>query len=326
MISNFNLLNELSTAKIVTQPIQISSVIYNPSVPPPNTINLTTAVASLRLPADTPKYYTTISLSDYSRLGLNEIRRTNITTNFVLPLPLKITDNNSVNYNDKFELGQIEGFLLGATQQKTIGEAGSQIFSREGLNVAVAGLSSELLALLSSAAALAGFDGVVPYINSVRNVITDIGAVTTGYSPNQFLTVLLEGPIYKRFELSFAISPNAGDESETLRKIKNILNNAMAPKMTASGGFFEFPKIFQVGYSNNSKYLCKYKPSVLINFSIDYAPEQQPAFYKESPETDNLNAPETVFINLTFMELEFWLRGDYKDNNDSSDTLGPRNQ
>lgn len=326
MAFDFNLRNDLSTAPITTPSINVSSTIYNKSVPPPNTITLTSTVSSLRLPADTPKYFTSIALSDYSRVTLNEFRRTNIFSNLVLPLPLKIVDNNSVNYNDKFELGQIEGFVLGATQQKTIGDAAGQIFSREGLNAALSGLSSEVLGAFASITKAAGFETPAQYINSLKNVIGDIGAVTTGYSPNQFLTVLLEGPIYKRFELSFAISPNSADEAETLRIIKNLLNNSMAPKMTQSGGFFEFPKIFQVGYGSNSKYLCKYKPAVLVNFAIDYAPEEQPVFNKESPITDNLSAPETVFLTLSFMELEFWLRGDFTDSNVPTDTLGPRSE
>lgn len=326
-MSDFNSRNGLSNStKVYTSPVRIPSNIFtSPNLPIPGT-SIVPRIETLRLPHDTPKYWLSMSLSDYSRLSLNEINRTNISKNIILPFPSKLMDTNSVGYDDHFELGQIEGYVLGTYQNKTIGQSGTSVFSSEGLATLLSGLSSSALAALTGAIRSAGFESIGAYVASLGNVVGDIARVTSGYSPNNFLTVLMRGPVYKQYQLEFAFSMNTPQEAETLRQIVKTLNNAMAPKMTPGGGFFEFPKIFQIALNPNSQYLYKYKPAVLVDFTLDYTPHGQAAFHSASNYTTGLNAPESVRMAMTFMEIEFWLRGDYTEDNNPTNTVGPRRE
>jgi hypothetical protein len=135
----------------------------------------------------------------------------------------------------------------------------------------------------------------------------------TGLAPNQFLTVLLQGPSYKEHDFSWKLAPRNPKESESVRLIIATLNNAMAPAMGGATGnaFFQFPKIFSIAFNNPNgemKYLYKFKPCVLKTMSVNYMPSGAPAFYRQT------EAPDAVEIRCHFMELEFWLQGDFDSN------------
>lgn len=317
--------NNMSVGEISNQStVYYSSTMYASSVTPPSNINLTQLLPTLKVPRDTPKYFTTMSISTYSRSGLTQINRTDTIASLVLPLPSKIIETNSVKYNDSFELGQLTGHALGTMQTKTWGDTVSNVFSRDQLGSILSSLSREALDILGSVAAAAGYANVSDYLMSIKTTAGDIASILSGWSPNQFMTVLLEGPTYRRYEMTFLLSPKTPEESENIRQIDNLLNNNMAPSLSSGGGFFSFPNIFQIGLHNNSKYLSKYKPSVLTDFNIIYTPNDVPAFLAENAKTDNLSAPESVILTMKFLELEFWVRGDFTDSNNITDTIGPR--
>jgi hypothetical protein len=87
----------------------------------------------------------------------------------------------------------------------------------------------------------------------------------------------------------------------------------MAPGLALSGAIFTFPKIFQISFSPNPIYMYKFKPAVLEGLTVNYAPGGQPSFYRASGETDGQNPPEGLDIAMQFLELEYWLNGDFVD-------------
>lgn len=168
--------------------------------------------------------------------------------------------------------------------------------------------------------------------------LTDINIARSklGYSPNSILTIFLKGPKYKRYQLSWRVSPKNPAEARSLQQIVLLLNNSMSPDITVASLFglgllswFKFPKVFFPEIHPNSQYMYKFKPAVLENFVVNYTPGGQAAFYRESNQTKltggtsgdgNGNAPEGLEIQMQFLELEYWLAGDFKDNNNPRDT------
>jgi len=288
--------------------VKYPSSMYNPPQPPTvidDWLSAQNTLTPLRIPSETGKYYTILGVSEYSRKNLMAMDTRDTKAQFILPLPLQLINHNSVKYDDKAELGVLWGL-------------GNKLVSG---NFNVNNISDFLGGTLGgSAAALSAIPGIGTY--------TNIGTgVFGGFTSNQFLTVLLKGPEYKQFKLEFLISPKTAVESETLRTIIRKSNNFMAARWgPVSQATFDFPMIFNIGFSPNPKYLFRFKPSVLVNFTTNYSPSGIPAFYKANTKTFNQNAPETVRLQYQFLELEYWLRGDFKDSNDMYDTIGPRGE
>src|SRR5262249_6682050 len=142
-------------------------------------------------------------------------------------------------------------------------------------------------------------------------------SAATSYSPNQFLTVLLEGPRYKRFQMQWLLSPRNPTESKNLNLILNRLRNAASPSLAANNLLFKFPKIFQLVLQPNSQYVVKFKPAVVENIVIEYTAAGAPSFFR--PGNDGISAPTHIGLTLALLELEFWLAGNFQDNNDPLD-------
>lgn len=254
-------------------------------------VRVMNTITPISVPTDRGKYYTSFGVSQYSRDSLLGINASNSVEQFILPLPTTLADTHSVVYDDGMEIGKLWGNALQA-----IGSALSGQNSQGSLGENV----------------LVGTVGTLPNIS-------DYAGLFAGYMPNEFLTVLLRGPNYKQFKMDFVISPKSSQESENLRLILRKFNNFMAPGISPRGSIFEFPLIFNICFSPNPKYLFRFKPSVLENIQINYAGSGHPTFYKEREKsgsyTGDQNAPETVAFTLNFLEMEYWLTGDFKDTN-----------
>jgi hypothetical protein len=143
--------------------------------------------------------------------------------------------------------------------------------------------------------------------------IQGVAEALAGYSPNEFFTVLLKGPDYKNYSFTWAFFPKNKEESDQIKNIVRTLNNAMAVKFAAGGTFWGFPNVFRLSYFPNSQYLNKFKNAAMksleINSASFYAQPQGPHSSKPA------NPPEAVIIKATFEEMEYWVDGDFTDNN-----------
>ncbi len=237
-------------------------------------------VISLAFPSDTGKYYMTLGVSNLVRNNLFSLD-INPTGSIRLPLPLQLVDNHAVNYEQK-ELG-----LPGAAA-----------------SAAMSALSGQGQSIGNILASIGGTIGKVG-LNALSSIIpaNEIAQVATGIAPNQFLTVLLKGPQYKKHEFTWKLSPRNDTESENIRKIIALLNESMAPGLAVNGAFFSFPKIFEIKLVPNERVLYKFLPAVIENMTVNYTPSGAPAFYHGT------QAPDSVELRLSFLELEFWLSG-----------------
>lgn len=264
----------------------------------------------LKFPSETPKYYMEMRMFDYSRTNLFRIN-IGSTKNIILPLTQSITDHDSVDY----EIAEL-GIAAGNTLQGGYGVKNA-ITNAEGFDAKQAALSAAQ-AFLGAGAAILGARTQPATPNSAQALSDALinqnnAQVLTGYSPNQFFTVLLKGPKYKSYQFAWKLFPKNRQESEAINQIIIEMQNAKAVGTELNGALWSFPKLFQLAYHPNSKYLHKFKPSVLVDFTADYAPGGAASFYATPGDP---NPPEAVLIAAQFLEIEYWLKGDYNDSND----------
>lgn len=247
----------------------------------------------LQFPSDQGKYYLTLTISRYSRQSLTSVGQLSPYQSISLPLPLNLKDIHTEEYRE-YEYGMIAGGMAEIMGLRT---PEGQIAT--GVGMAAGSFAS-------------GVMGSLGLPSSGDAAVVRAGAGLAGYAPNMFQTVLFKGPRFKQPKLSFTLCPKTARESQTIRDIIAMLNNAMAPRFGATFGslLFEFPDIFQIAYNPNAGYLYKFKPAVLEQIQVNYAGGgNHVAFYREE------GAPESVEIDLAFRELEYWVNGDFNTDN-----------
>jgi len=230
---------------------------------------------SLSFPTDQAKYHTYIVEGeiDYDVRNIRSIRQ------YKLPLPMQLTRQHEVNYNTDFNY----------------------------------------LSLLPAAeAAVSGGLGKV-----ARGV---------GLAINNFKSVTINVPDFQTFQMTWKLSPKNFPESGIIQRIITGIQHGMHPKVykTVSGllggvlpqntpaflsntpVIFQFPNVFSVGLIPNSQYLFKMKPAVISSIEVDYNGGQPvPSFYKTQSQNSADSPPESVFLKMNFIELEYWLNTDF---------------
>lgn len=283
-----------STAQRVTRGITQSMVNGN-MVQPNNAYIPRGTIGRLQFPNDLPeKYFFSLDVSDFSsRSILNmsvNLSRT-LTHHIKLPMPKQLVDTDSVQY-----------------EQQEIGVSGAAVGGAIGTAANIGDISGQITNITAAAAGNALGGALVAGINAAQsktgfNVMSGVQAAL-GVAPNQFLTVLLKGPAYKKHDFTWTLSPRNRAESENIRQIIYFLKGAMLVRRPTLG-FFLPPKIFTPKFNKNDNYLYKFKPCVLENLSVNYSPSGAPAFYSQT------GAPDAVELKLSFLEIEFWFSDDY---------------
>lgn len=238
-------------------------------------------VSGLSFPVDLPtKYHMVFGISAYKRTqSLMSINRgTSLDGIIRLPMPRQITDSHAVDYNTE-PLG-LTGALGDAVAGTIAGGDKTTALSQAGASVASSALGNG-----DVSQALQAF---------------------TGVAPNQFLTVLLKGPQYKKHQFSWLLAPRNREETMIIKKIIATFNDAMAVGLTSWGGnaIWTFPKVITPAFTNQDM-LFRFKPCVIETFQVNYAPSGAPAFYSQT------KGPDAVEISMNLMELEFWLTGQF---------------
>lgn len=259
------------------------------------------SIVDFQFPFDRPKYHMIMAIQTYSRQDAFTINANLDTgTRVILPIPSQLNDGHGVSYNDT-NLGKIAGNMM---------QAGSGIMNDmkagKGLEQTVGNAIKNNAGAIATGAATQAAQSVAPGA---------VGAVSalTGLSPNEFFTVLMQGPQYKRHSLTWHLVPRNFAEAIMIKKIIAVLNNAMAPGLEVGGALFNFPKVFQLALLPNYNYLYKYKPAVLERMQVNYSTGSAPSFYHSFSGNIEDSPPESVQISCSFLELEYWLASDFKD-------------
>ena len=241
---------------------------------------------NFRFPSDIGNYYLKMNIVTYDRtftaiasggFGTTAGTILDSVANIILPLPENLTDVNRVNYaqDQMIDTSAIAGAISGGA----IGAASTAIKGLAGK--AVAGIAGQLL---SGAAASAA----------------KIALADTGLAPNQFLTVILKGPEYKKYSFTWKFYPKNAKESGEIQRIIYTIRNAMRTNLGPANAFFNFPKVFNLSFSN-STYLYQFKPAVIDTMSVNYTPSGSPTLYSKT------GAPDGVQLTISFSEIEYHL-------------------
>lgn len=267
-----------------------------------------TSINNFQFPADRPKFYTSIKIMTYSRRDLMTMN-VDLNTNeqIILPVPFALTDTHGVSYTEE-PFGAFLGSTTNHVVQSGIGALSTAMTAKNGIQELGDNIKNNADKIGEAALGVTAAS-VTDNFNYARQAA---GALA-GLSPNQFFTILLKGPQYKRHNMQWHLSPRNASESRAIKQIIARLNNSMAPGLVLGGAMFNFPKVFQLAFYPNYNYLYKFKPAILENMQIEYAPNGLPAFYhsyeRYNPES---SPPESVKITCQFLELEYWLHNDFK--------------
>jgi len=254
----------------------------------------------MRYPTDLESFDYWLSFSFY------EYRRPTFAGNPVLgdqgtiklPLPNGLVDSLGVTYNlQDLEMAVGAGLneLSGGRTSGSLGE--------------VAGAAGK--AILSGAGAAAA--------KSVQNVSSLLGPggpqalagamQLAGVAVNPWTTVMFKGPQYRKFSLSWILTPSNEAESGMIADMINTFKFNMLPDTSGAigGTLLTYPNICQItarnGKTRNWNYI--FKPAVIENMSVNYSVAGQPSFFGVS------KAPTAIEIRLNFQEIEFFLQRDY---------------
>jgi hypothetical protein len=243
----------------------------------------------LKFPYDLPDYYMTLYFERYSRPSIFDSAFTIPAGGIHLPIPNNLVDSQTVTYNTA---------SLGPGYGAAIAELDAKKNNAADYGNAIVG-SAEGLAIGGAAGAAAGVTG--------SDLVSKVTTQTAGKALNPFLTVFFESPAFKEHTFTWKLTPRRIEESYAIKDIIKRFKTSMLPSLAGSSGgaLFSYPDIVEIQLYPNDAYLYKFKKCVIKNMSVNYAPGNTPAFFKNS------NAPTEVQITLNLQEIEMWTQKDF---------------
>lgn len=149
-----------------------------------------------------------------------------------------------------------------------------------------------------------------------------------GIARNPQKVVLFSGVGFRDHSFTFKLTPRNRREADMIQKIITAFKIHMLPKYglgkanqalqglqipgvsqdvisqagATSRAFFEYPDVFDIRFRNESR-LFKIGESVLKDLTVDYHPQNYPA-YVRSLSSPGDSAPASITISLTFQETD----------------------
>ena len=156
-----------------------------------------------------------------------------------------------------------------------------------------------------------------------------------GFARNPQKVMQFNGVDFRTHQFAFKLTPKNLREANAIQKIITAFKRHMLPKYglgrgeeplknliestgigsaqeiaaqasATSRAFFEYPDVFKITF-NNEKVLFSIGESVLSNFTIDYHPQNYPA-YVRSLSSPSLAHPASITISMAFRETDIVTR------------------
>lgn len=244
---------------------------------------------NIQFPTDLSDAYIQMRFEKYERRSINQQPFLFPGDTIRLPIPGKLVDSTDLDYSSE-TLGPAYGAAaegLTAVGSNPLG----------GLGATIGGVVGGVLT------------------NLVQNATTDQQrsalSTVTGLAVNQFQTMTFKSPTFKNHSFSWKLVPKNKDESNLIENIIRLFKYHSLPALsdTAAGGvglFFGYPEMLRIKLftGNKDQYLYKFKPCVVRNVSVNYAPNG-PSFYRDT------RAPTAVELSVNLTEIELWTKADY---------------
>lgn len=242
---------------------------------------------NIQFPTDLSDAYINMRFSKYERRSIRNQPFLSSRVGIKLPLPSRLVDAQSLDYSPE-SLGPAYGAAA-----ETVANAG---------NATLNTLPEQILQGITTGAAGAG-------AAAAQSVLPPraLGAISSvsGLAINPFQTMLFKSPNFKSHSFSWKLVPKNEDESNIIETIIRLFKYHSLPSVSQAGGvFFGFPDILELQLFPKDQYLYKFKPCVVDNVSVNYAP-QGPSLYRGS------RAPTAVELSISLKEIEIWTKADY---------------
>lgn len=236
-------------------------------------------------------YYMNIKFQQYIKRSQTNSAVVSSQGGIKLPLPNQLIDNKSVEYTPS-DLNPAIGAIV-----DTVAQA-----SANTKQLTNAGFWGEQLVKLGSQAGAA-----VAQTSSIGRNLLGATSILTGTSFNPYQSLLFRTPVFREHVFNWKFVPKNQKESDDIRSIIQYLQVNMLPDINSAAGssLFQFPSILYIQLYPAAEYLYSFKPCVLRNVTVNYAPQSTPAFYRGT------HAPAAVEISIHLAEIELWTRRDY---------------
>lgn len=217
-----------------------------------------------------------------------------------LPLPENLVDSIGINY-ETTDLGMaaigaaagsrtanaLKSFLSGQDQAAEGSDTGGPT---------VGGTSEYVLRSLAQAS------------GSVSGLL-NLGA---GNVPNPFQTALFKNVEIRQHNFTFRLVPETPEDSLMISKIISQFKYRALPGKTTDSTFLTMPdEVDIIFFGTNALY--GFARCVIRRVQVNYAPQNVPAFFKNSPDGKLVGAPQAVELQLELSEIEQLTRESYSD-------------
>lgn len=250
----------------------------------------------------TTNYYIRFGLYRYSRLNKanNTLAVSSPHTTIKLPLPANLIDAISLAYQD---IGL--GVFGGAAFESVLNELNKP--GRPG--------QSEVMRQ-----ATAGARGMLQVAKDpnfltalgrrfVSNVDPGLGAMfdlATGTAPNPHMTVSFQGVALKKYQFNWRFSPNNEKESKILEQ---VIRNLQASALPEKDGKFmlSFPDVVKIEMMPSNLFI--FKPMMVDNVSVNYAPSGSPSFFRGGDDSFD-RYPTEIELSISLREIDIHTASD----------------
>jgi len=242
----------------------------------------------------------------------------------LLPVPTNVVENQGVSYNE-VEMGALGGELADQIAKMNFNQAADAIGNYfKGVAEAGADLTSakgrKELAQKLKDPNNAAVNAVSIQLRKMQNPIGFGLNRYFGSAPNPHVTTMFRGVQLRNHTFTWLLAPQSYTETQILKMIIQQFRQSMLPQRTASNMTLAFPDQWHLRFSGgldgaisgrggnlppkpNSMY--QFKPAVLRNLQINYAPTGNPSFFRTT------GAPTHVQISVDFLETAIHTRDDY---------------
>lgn len=224
-----------------------------------------------------------------------------------LPVPGNLVETQGVGYSE-LQVGNILRAI--AANYKNIADevnAAGQITTlaqQRALSDRVSGLIQKEIRTtdwnkLKEQAKFSLFQTIVGTVNGDAGAL--LGQIH-GVIPNYTTAMIFQGVGVKNYAFNYRFAPASPDESAKIKRIGQLFKLLMLP--SKNGLFLTYPYECHMKFGPKEGIPFTFKPCVMENFSIDYAPNGRPSFFTGT------NLPVEVNMSMSFREITFWTRDD----------------
>lgn len=276
------------------------------------------SIASMQFPLDIGRYYIAFQFAEYgpryqtgatglvnSALAVADFLNTATSSIPVVNLPGTIAalsgyDPASVRLQTQtYGIGAIDAQIALPVPPNLMDDQQLDYNAQNLLNVAAQGVASGIGAFAPSVGATVG------RIAEVGQSLNNFQSIFTGKTVNPFLAMMFNGPRFKTHQFGWRFSPKTEAETNMLVNIINTFKKNSLP--LESTGIFTYPKVVLISlYPDNAREkMYKFKPAVIQQISVHYAPSGTPSFFAKS------NGPAEVELKIQLSEISIWTSNDY---------------